>query len=67
MERWFHDFLERKAAEMSAEPCPQELGIDEHFFTKKKGFATTFCDLKTRSMTWFWGALSSPYRAICND
>jgi len=22
------------------------LGIDEHFFTRKKGYATTFCDLK---------------------
>ena len=46
VERWFHDFLEREIAERSAEPCPRELGIDEHFFTKKKGFATTFCDLK---------------------
>jgi transposase len=26
--------------------CPEFLGIDEHFFTKKKGYATTFCDLK---------------------
>jgi transposase len=26
--------------------CPKELGIDEHFFTKKDGFATTFVDLK---------------------
>jgi len=24
------------------------LGIDEHFFTRKKGYATTFCDLKNR-------------------
>jgi transposase len=26
--------------------CPTELGIDEHFFSKKDGFATTFVDLK---------------------
>lgn len=25
--------------------CPKVLGIDEHYFTKKKGFSTTFCDL----------------------
>jgi len=25
---------------------PQVLGIDEHFFTRRKGYATTFCDLK---------------------
>jgi len=46
VERWFHDYLQRQAAEMSAEPCPQQLGIDEHFFTRRKGFATTLCDLK---------------------
>jgi transposase len=46
VERWYHDFLKLKASEMRSEPCPEELGIDEHFFTRKKGFATTLCDLK---------------------
>lgn len=27
--------------------CPQVLGIDEHFFSKKQGYATTFVDLKS--------------------
>ena len=45
VERWFHNHLELRASERSAEPCPQELGIDEHFFTRRKGYATTFCDL----------------------
>ncbi len=27
-------------------PCPVVLGIDEHFFSRKQGFATTLCDLK---------------------
>jgi transposase len=26
--------------------CPVVLGIDEHFFSKKAGYVTTFCDLK---------------------
>jgi len=26
--------------------CPEILGIDEHYFSKKDGYATTFCDLK---------------------
>ena len=26
--------------------APRCLGIDEHFFTRRKGYATTFCDLK---------------------
>jgi transposase len=46
VERWFQDYLKLEAAKLSGEPCPQELGLDEHFFTRKKGFATTFCDLK---------------------
>ena len=28
--------------------CPRILGIDEHFFTRKDGFATTLCDLGRR-------------------
>ncbi|OVE73993.1 hypothetical protein BVX94_02025 [bacterium B17] len=46
VERWFHDFLELQTAKMSSQECPEELGIDEHFFTKRKGYATTLCDLK---------------------
>ena len=50
IERWFHDFLELQASKMSSEPCPRILGIDEHFFTKRKGYATTFCDLKNHKV-----------------
>jgi transposase len=30
--------------------CPTVLGIDEHFFTRKKGFATTLCDLRNHTI-----------------
>jgi transposase len=46
VERWFQDFLQRELAERRGAPCPRILGIDEHFFSKKDGFATTFCDLR---------------------
>lgn len=46
IERWYHDYLERIVAEMSNNLCPRVLGIDEHFFTRKKGYATTLCDLE---------------------
>jgi transposase len=46
VERWFQDFLRLRAAERSGAACPQVLGIDEHFFTRRAGFATTLCDLK---------------------
>ena len=50
VERWFQDHLGLQAAKMSGEPCPEELGIDEHFFTRRKGYATTFCDLKNHKV-----------------
>jgi transposase len=45
IERWYHDFIAQRVKELKCRPSPRVLGIDEHFFTKKKGFATTFCDL----------------------
>ena len=45
VERWFHDFLERKVAESKNTPCPRVMGIDEHFFTRRAGYATTICNL----------------------
>ena len=46
VERWFQDCLQREAAERRGAPCPRILGIDEHFFSRKEGYATTFCDLR---------------------
>ena len=46
VERWTHDFLKRKVSERSSERCPRMLGIDEQFFTRRQGFATTLCDLE---------------------
>lgn len=45
VERWYQHHLGRKRSEMSNRTCPRVLGIDEHFFTRKKGYATTFVDL----------------------
>lgn len=49
VERWFQDFLKLRAGERRA-PCPQVLGIDEHFFSRRQGYATTLCDLKHHSV-----------------
>ena len=46
VERWFHDQLELKEKMFSSRQCPTVLGIDEHFFSKKDGSVTTFCDLR---------------------
>lgn len=46
VERWYHEMLERKMREMKNNPCPRVMGIDEHFFTRKQGYATTICDLE---------------------
>ena len=46
VQRYFLRRLQRRARQDHAPVCPQVLGIDEHFFTRRKGYATTFCDLK---------------------
>ena len=46
VERWFHSFLERKEKECGSRSCPVVMGIDEHYFSKKEGYVTTFADLK---------------------
>lgn len=45
MERWYHDCLGRSLSEFKNAPCPRVLGIDEHFFSRRGGYATTLCDL----------------------
>jgi transposase len=50
VERWFSDFLERKVAETKNTPCPRVMGIDEHFFTRRKGYATTICNLRNHKV-----------------
>jgi transposase len=46
VERWFQDMLRREVAKRNGAACPRVLGIDEHFFSRKRGYATTFCDLE---------------------
>lgn len=46
IERWYHGFLKRRMAQRANAQCPRVLGIDEHFFSRKEGYATTFCDLQ---------------------
>lgn len=46
VERYFERGLARQFNEWHPARCPPVLGIDEHFFTRKQGFATTFCDLR---------------------
>ena len=46
VQRYFLRRLQRQARQDHPSECPKVLGIDEHFFTRKKGYATTFCDLK---------------------
>jgi transposase len=50
VERYFQYYLGRLAAERMGAGCPQVLGIDEHFFSRRHGYATTFCDLKNHSV-----------------
>ena len=50
VERWYQHHLKRKRTEMDRRVCPRVLGIDEHFFTRRKGYATTFVDLRNHTV-----------------
>ncbi len=50
VERWFQHYLRRFVAERSGASCPRVLGIDEHFFSKRQGYATTFCNLEKHTV-----------------
>ena len=46
VERYFRRGLQRQFSAWHAARCPPVLGIDEHFFTRRQGYATTLCDLR---------------------
>ena len=50
VERYFRRGLQRQFAAWHPPRCPSILGIDEHFFTRRKGYATTLCDLKNHKV-----------------
>ena len=50
VERWYKDYVVYRVKELSGRSCPTVLGIDEHFFSRKKGYATTFVDLKNHKV-----------------
>jgi len=45
IERWYRSVYETENLELQNQLCPRFLGIDEHFFSRKQGYATTLCDL----------------------
>jgi len=50
VERWYQDYVVYRVKELSGRSCPIVLGIDEHFFSKKQGYATTLVDLKNHKV-----------------
>ncbi len=46
IERYYHEMTIAKNKHLLTMQCPEILGIDEHRFSKKMAFLTTFCDLK---------------------
>lgn len=50
VERWYQHHINQKRSEGDRRYCPRVLGIDEHFFTRKKGYATTLTDLKNHKV-----------------
>lgn len=50
VERWYQDFVGYRVRELAGRRCPVVMGIDEHFFSRKKGYATTIADLKNHKV-----------------
>lgn len=50
VERWYQSFVAYRVKELEGRRCPIVLGIDEHFFTRKDGFATTLVDLRNHKV-----------------
>ena len=50
VERFFHQIVLQKISHRQNRLCPRYIGIDEHRFTKKIGYATTFCNLEKHSV-----------------
>jgi transposase len=50
VERWYHDFVSYRVKELEGRECPLVMGIDEHFFSRKDGYATTLVDLKNHKV-----------------
>jgi transposase len=47
---WSMDFLQREVSELEGAACPRIVGIDEHFFSRKDGYATTLCNLQRHTV-----------------
>ena len=50
VERYYHQMIVHKDSHFQNRVCPRVLGIDEHRFTRRHGFVTTFCDLRKRKV-----------------
>jgi transposase len=50
IERWYQEHFAIKNRELLSAYCPRVMGIDEHFFTRKQGYATTIADLTRRKV-----------------
>ncbi len=50
VERWYQSYVRQRVSELSGRTCPQIIGIDEHFFSRRHGYATTLVDLKNHKV-----------------
>ena len=50
VERWYQYFVAYRVKELQGRSCPLVLGIDEYFFSRKDGYATTLVDLRNHKV-----------------
>ena len=50
VEKFYSQMVLQKIGHQQNRPCPSIIGIDEHRFSRKVGFVTTFCNLEKHSV-----------------
>ncbi|MDE2259036.1 MAG: ISL3 family transposase [Betaproteobacteria bacterium] len=46
----YQHHIKSRVSELAGRPCPHILGIDEHFFSRRQGYATTLVDLRNHKV-----------------
>ncbi|WP_123660188.1 hypothetical protein [Pusillimonas sp. NJUB218] len=65
VERSYQSFVKQSVSELSGRPSPRALGIDGHFCSRKKSYATTLVDLyetcRLLAQQYFLNAINSAW------
>ncbi len=62
VERWCQSLVKQRVSALSGRSCPEVLGIDERYSTRKRGYAKTRVDLKNCKV---FDVVLGPSESVC--